>query len=180
MNLQPISGFPGYYAGDDGEIYSFRAHGGYRGNGARRPTVPRRLWANPDRNGSLMVGLWIDGKPSTRFVGGLVCAAFYGPRPKGMQVRYADGDKKNTRPENLTWGPTSRERYRNMPIYRGEENARHRLTVDQVRYARTECRAGRKTQAAVAVELGISHGTISKIVSGEAWAWLSDITERAA
>jgi len=34
----------------------------------------------------------------------LVCEAWHGPRPEGMQCRHLDGDPLNCTPENLRWG----------------------------------------------------------------------------
>lgn len=34
----------------------------------------------------------------------LVCEAFHGPRPTGMQVRHLNGNPFDNRPENLAWG----------------------------------------------------------------------------
>ena len=34
----------------------------------------------------------------------LVCLAFHGPRPDGMQIRHIDGDITNPRPNNLKYG----------------------------------------------------------------------------
>ena len=34
----------------------------------------------------------------------LICEAFHGPRPKGMECRHLDGDRLNNDPENLKWG----------------------------------------------------------------------------
>ena len=38
----------------------------------------------------------------------LVCEAWHGPRPEGMQCRHLDGNPLNCTPENLRWG-TPRE-----------------------------------------------------------------------
>lgn len=45
----------------------------------------------------------------------LVCEAFHGPCPPGMEVLHDDEDGLNNRPENLRWG--TRKENLNMPKF---------------------------------------------------------------
>ena len=54
--------------------------------------------------------------PKTRLVHQLVCESFYGPRPKGMEVRHLNDIPSDNRVQNLRWGTRSengRDRVRN-------------------------------------------------------------------
>ncbi|MFE3572503.1 HNH endonuclease signature motif containing protein [Bacillus subtilis] len=54
--------------------------------------------------GYLAVSLQHSGRALKRNVHLLVCAAFHGPRPDGKVARHLDGNPRNNRAANLTWG----------------------------------------------------------------------------
>ena len=65
----------------------------------------RILGVTYSRFGYPRVSLSCDGRTEQRLVHQLVCEAFHGPRPLGMQVRhYPDFDPANVRADNLSWG----------------------------------------------------------------------------
>jgi hypothetical protein len=66
-----------------------------------------------DRYGYLQVRLSRDGKGVPRTVHQLVCEAWHGPKPDGLQVRHLDGDQLNNTPGNLKWG-TAEENARDI------------------------------------------------------------------
>ena len=63
------------------------------------------------KNGYRYAFLTQDGKRVGRTVHQLVCLAFHGPRPDGMQVRHLDGNKLNNHLDNLLYGTPSENSY---------------------------------------------------------------------
>jgi len=57
-----------------------------------------------DRHGYLTVHLAMPGLRKRFFVHRLVCGAWWGPCPQGMECRHLDGNPPNLAPSNLTWG----------------------------------------------------------------------------
>jgi len=53
--------------------------------------------------GYLIVSVKIDGVSKTRTVHSLVCMAFHGPRPAGLDIAHRDCNKHNNTPENLRY-----------------------------------------------------------------------------
>ena len=97
--LVPIVGPPGYFAGEDGYIWSTRPLRG------RVAPEPRRLNGRPDSDGYRMIDLY-DGHGGhiTRKVATLICTAYHGPKPEGMEVLHGSPSRTDNRPENLCWG----------------------------------------------------------------------------
>jgi hypothetical protein len=84
---------PSYLVSDRGRILSLR----------RRQ--PRLLNPRTDPKGYLVVGLTqADGSRRTSRVHVLVCEAFIGPRPDGLEVRHLDGVPANNTLGNLCYG----------------------------------------------------------------------------
>ena len=87
----PIPDFPGYYAFDDGRIYSEKRH--------------KFLTPMPNSKGYLRVGLYRDGKQVFKAIHRLVAEAFVpndDPEHKDT-IDHIDGDKTNNRADNLQW-----------------------------------------------------------------------------
>lgn len=49
------------------------------------------------------VSVSVEGATETRNVPNMVCAAFHGERPEGMEVGHRDGKAQNDRADNLRW-----------------------------------------------------------------------------
>jgi hypothetical protein len=100
LNWKDIPGYPGYQASDCGQIMSLKRTM-VRDNG-RSHTVPARILSqNPDSNGYMQVGVYVDKKRITALVHHLVYAAWIGDRPKYLRVDHIDGKKLNNRWDNL-------------------------------------------------------------------------------
>ena len=90
----PAVGHPGYEVSDEGDVRSVDRV-------VQTSTGPRRysgqiLSQSINEHGYLYVEI---GK-----VHQLVCEAFHGPRPEGMEVRHGNGWKPDNRALNLSWG----------------------------------------------------------------------------
>jgi hypothetical protein len=92
---------------------------------ADKGVVPIKGKINVSGNGYPVC--WHSGK--VRYVHEVVCEAFHGPRPEGMEVLHLDDDKTNYDPSNLRWGTSSENR--KMARGRGK-NTRHKLTMADV------------------------------------------------
>lgn len=103
VEYRPVLGFPGYFVGSDGSVWTAKAKGG----NDRRPRIAsewKRLSVHQNRAGYLIVNLDHNGKNYTRQVHRLVLEAFVAPRPDGMEAcHYPDPDKTNNGIDNLRW-----------------------------------------------------------------------------
>ncbi len=104
----PILGSPGYWANSDGEIHSVdRVVRKTRATGVEYDSRlnGRRLKPWLAEAGYQYVSLGRAGGKA--LVHRLVCAAFHGSAPAGMEVAHYDGNMKNNRPGNLRWATHS-------------------------------------------------------------------------
>lgn len=98
----------------------------------------------------------------------LVCAAFHGPRPDGMQAAHRNGVSTDNSQGNLRWA-TPREnagdKVDHGTLKFGEAHYAARLSAGAV----TEIRDPRHTARSLAEKFGISPKTVSKIRKRRAW-----------
>ena len=87
-----VNGFPGYEVSDLGRIRSLR-----KGN-------PRLRIPEFDKDGYSRLSIRLDGKYVHVVLHRLICEAFNGPAPDGMNICcHKDNDKSNNQPGNLRW-----------------------------------------------------------------------------
>lgn len=109
-----------------------------------------------------------------RTVHSLVCAAFHGPRPVGMQVGHNDGNSLNNRATNLRW-VTRQENAQDKHMHgtatgskfarAGADNPKAKLDWDSVAFIReSEESVGR-----LALTFGVSTSTIRDIQNLRTW-----------
>jgi len=123
--------------------------------------------ANP-YGGHLQVGLSRNGVIRIHYVHQLVAAAFFGPRPEGLETRHLDGNPANNTPGNLVYG-THTENAQDM-VRHGTSIAgtRHPFTtltdadVAAIRLARQQGARG----VDLAARYGVSPASICRIVKG--------------
>lgn len=168
VRLQPIPSAPGYFAGADGRIYSQRG----RWRNPDDPPVP----LNPGRqtSGYQCVNLSLGGGGRYRMarVHALVCEAFHGPRPPGMECSHLDDDKDNNRPENLCWEAPQQNQARrrgNGIDDRGVLNSRAALDVEALTQVRRWLAEG-KTTVWIAESVGCSRSVISRVKNGHRYS----------
>ncbi|MGM9487786.1 NUMOD4 motif-containing HNH endonuclease [Ideonella sp. YS5] len=163
---RPIPGLPGYQVSSFGKVRSLPRVIQRGGRSARmsgrilRPTL-------------LKVGyLALNIRGATRYVHHLVCDAFHGPCPSGMERRHLNGSKTCNWASNLAYG-TSLENHDDMrrhgraPL--GERNHSATLTMAEVAWARQQASGGH-SDIRIAAMLDRPVKTINAAVIGRTWA----------
>lgn len=117
----------------------------------------------------LCVSLSLQGRNVWRTVHSLVCSAFHGPRPSGLDCAHRDGNGQNNRPDNLRWA-TRRENEADKLTHgtrrRGSQMWNSKLTEEQVAAIRTEP----GLYSDIARKFGVSDRKVAAIKRGERWA----------
>lgn len=158
-DMRPVPDYPGYYADSEGQIWSdrrgplhrmrgFASARGYKGTLLRRGGV------------SVMA----------RFHQ-LVCAAWHGPCPEGMECRHLDGNPANNHPENLEWSThlvNMGDRERHGTLRRGEDSPVAKLTEREVQAIRERAASG-EPYSLIAADFGIATNTARQIAAGRSW-----------
>jgi hypothetical protein len=176
LEIRPIPGLRGYYARQDGVIFSTKMAGSPLGR-----LVPmsqaRILRPQPDGcTGYLKVNLSVNNKTVTRRIHTLVLCAFIGPAPLGAECRHLDSNKFNNRLSNLQWAmriENMQDRIAAGTSNRGTTGVSAKLNEDQVREIRRRRLAGESSRH-IAKEYGVCRATIDFAISGRNWGWLSD------
>lgn len=101
IELRPILSHPNYYAGSDGNIYSTKSS---KGHLRKNPRILKPFIGN---SGYQTIGLFLNKSSQNLMVHRLVCGAFHGNCPEGMECLHIDDDKFNNTPSNLKWGTRS-------------------------------------------------------------------------
>jgi hypothetical protein len=125
--------------------------------------------------GYLRIKLSVQNKQTDAYVHRLVCEAYYGPCPPGMQCRHLDGDRTNNAPNNLEWtdkATNEQDKVAHGTLPRGERHAASVLTDEMVRIAQRRKRRG-ETVSAIADEMGVNRHTLADAVAGRRWRHLS-------
>ena len=108
---RPIPGFEGLYeVSDQGQVKSLDRERPNKGGGTAR-IKGRLLKAVTNKDGYKQVDLYKNGKRRMSCVHELVCLAFHGPKPEGMEVCHNDGNRANNRLENLRYDTRSANGY---------------------------------------------------------------------
>ena len=110
----------------------------------------------------------------------LVLEAFIGPRPPGMECCHEDGSAGNNHADNLRWdthASNEMDKIGHGTSNRGGRNGQSKLTENQILPIIARLGAG-ESQRQVAANLGLDQSTISDIVTGRSWSWLTGLGER--
>jgi hypothetical protein len=100
----------------------------------------------------------------------LIATAFHGPRPRGMEVRHLNGNRRDNTPGNLAWGTRAEnvaDRVRHGS-HRGSKNPRAKLTSQDAAEIRAALAAG-ELVAHVAKRWGLSATHVYRIRDGAHW-----------
>lgn len=164
QDFRPVEGWPEYWAGADGHVYSSKR---WRGSGWRRLAEGR------DRDGYATVQVTVAQRTTMLRVHQVVCAAFHGPKPTPEhQVCHGDGCPTNNRPTNLRWGTpfdNAADRAAHGRTVRGERcGGGGVLSEEQVRQIKALLRRQEPARR-LARTFGVSSGMIDHIKSGRQW-----------
>jgi hypothetical protein len=156
--LKPIPSAEGYFACEDGYIWRMRRN-------------LRRLHGSVGSNGYRRIKLSIKNVQRDAYVHRLVCEAYHGPCPPGLQCRHLDGDQTNNAPGNLRWSDAvtnmaDKVLHGTQPL--GEKHHRSKLTADIVLDARRRAAAGERVDL-IAADLGIPYRCLLDAVTGRRW-----------
>ncbi len=167
--LLPITGFPGYFASKEGNIYSAWTNNGIK-EGKRHKISPRK-WKNG------YVGLQVRVANQTYLntsIHRLICIAFHGVPLLGQEVSHINGKRDDNRANNLMWESRSDNHKRKIAhgtTDRGSKNSRASLTHEQVKVIKRMLVNKQYTHQEIATQYGVSRGTISKINNGSRYKY---------
>lgn len=157
----------GYLYGSDGSVWSDWGSG----RRSRRSGVWKRLALTPNPSGHLSVRVKINGERKQFGVHHLICWAFHGPCPPGMECCHKDGIPDNNVPDNLYWGTRQdniNDQMAHGVFVRGARKGNATFSEDEIREIR-RLRAAGNTNRQIAELKGRSVNTIGAILSGRIW-----------
>lgn len=103
---KPVLGYEGYYeVSNFGRVRSLPRMATRRGKGPI--PVAGKVLSAYTHTGYPAVNLCVNGSHHRRPIHILVCEAWHGPCPEGLECRHLDDDKDNATPANLRWGTRS-------------------------------------------------------------------------
>lgn len=141
-----------------------------------RVVGPRKRILRPSIRPNGMYPFVTCGRGNVKSVHTLVCTAFHGPRPPGMEVAHYDGDSHNNRADNLRWA-THAENSADMTRHGshrervGERVPSSKLSAAQVRLIRS-IEPWHGSQTYLAKRFGVCQTTIHNVVTGKTWTSL--------
>ncbi|HEV2294077.1 MAG TPA: HNH endonuclease signature motif containing protein [Tepidisphaeraceae bacterium] len=162
----PLPGLKGYYASEDGRIFSTRGR------------HLRELSQNRTK-----AYLCVKAGDKRRYVHQLVCAAFYGPRPDGYDCCHNNGNPRDNRASNLRWDTRkanvadSIEHGTHYYFAPQEQAYNRKLTEFKAVALKGDLAAGGKSQRQLAKEYGISPAAITYLKQGKTYRDLTPVTE---
>ncbi len=170
-----IPNFPGYRIDDLGSIWSARIpKSGLIGNRWKKlkPSVDKQT-------GYPRVNLRRDGETFKKTVGVLVLETFVGSCPEGLECCHGDGIKTNNQLDNLRWdtAPNNQaDRVKHGTSNRGSRQGGSVLTEEDVLdLVKTYRETPTATMDDIGILYGISKPTVSNILRGYNWSWLTGI-----
>lgn len=113
-----------------------------------------------------------DGHTEKAYLHRLICEAYHGPCPVGMECRHIDGDKKNNAAANLAWGTkaeneTDKQNHGTAPS--GEKNGMAKMTEAEVRNMRLHRKLTGESYARIARSFGVSTMTAYRAITKKQW-----------
>lgn len=163
MKILPIIDRPGYFAGEDGNIYSNLL---WRGSNSLRKLNP----AIQTTGKYYFVNIKTGNKFKSQRVHRLVCITFkgYPPIDGTYTVSHQDGNWKNNRPENLKWETYSTNMHRKKDHGTddiGIKNTRAKIDLNTLKKIRKLLSEG-KTHKSIGDKFGLNRVFITKIANG--------------
>lgn len=158
--MKRIGRFPDYEFHEDGYVVSRKK---------KHPIIMK-----PIKMGGY-VGLTLcrdDNHSEKAYLHRLICEAFHGPCPKGMECRHLDGDKTNNAASNLAWGTkrqNENDRKTHGTIAAGERNPMAKLTRQKVSQMRKYRADTGESYRLIGLKFGVSAMTAFRAVAGQSW-----------
>lgn len=170
---KPVIGYEGYYeVSDFGRVRSMNRWVKHQHGGDRK--LKGKIMAGGSQlSGHRCVVLCRENQPHTQRIHRLVLEAFAGPAPSGMCARHLDGNPKNNRIDNLTWGTmleNSADRIRHGRSNKGERHGISKLTDSKVIKMREIRRLTGESYSAIGAKFGVSYRTAGRAIRGESWS----------
>lgn len=125
----------------------------------------RRIGVRDKRSGYILVSYRTPEKRTTTGAHVVVCEAFHGPRPSGMEAAHENGIRDDNRPENLRWD--THEGNQRDQVRHGTRKSI--LTEEAVR----EIRASTESTRRAGLRYGVSQVTIVHIRNRKTWREVS-------
>lgn len=150
METRPIPGF--------GKRYSAREDGVIIGP-SDRPIVGTK-----DRYGYRRTTLRDERGKKNHMIHSLICSAWHGERPKGLDCGHLDGDKDNNRPENLRWITRSENHFQKR-LHGTSDSNRTKMPLEKYLLVAAGIQAG-LSKRAISKAVGVSMSIVSAIRVG--------------
>jgi len=158
LETRTLERFPGYFFKANGTVYSERS-------GKRVQIYPTKTKKYDVISLSILGG----GQKQFSFHV-LMCEAFHGPRPQGMECRHLDGDRRNNSASNLRWGTHSQNQIDmrdHGTAYCGERHCLSKLTEREVRDIRRMAATFKEKE--IAAMFNVSQSTVRHIKYKRTW-----------
>lgn len=162
--MKEIPGFENYLIDKSGKVWSKSRKGARTGKFLSPWTT----------KGHLLVRLYKNKKPHTRYVHRLVLETFIGPCPEGLECCHNNGNPANNHLGNLRWDTRTsnrRDDIKHGVRPRGENHRSSKLTELDVCWIRYLKKAGICIRMLAEV-YGVTYKNIELIVKRKTWAWL--------
>lgn len=113
-----------------------------------------------------------DGHLEKAYLHRLICEAYHGPCPDGMECRHLDGDRSNNKASNLSWGTkeeNAADKENHGTNTAGERNAMAKLTEERVREMRKYRLKTGESYAKIGALFGVSTMTAYRAIVKQLW-----------
>lgn len=157
--MKPIPSIPDHFADAEGHVWR---------NGERAPEF-----------GNGKGYLRISTPAGTKYVHRLVCEAYHGPCPDGMECRHRNGKRDYNRPENLGWADKATneaDKIIHGTTMIGGRNPQAKLTDAMVLEARARAATG-ELIGDIAKSFGVGRAMLADAVMGRSWKHLPGALE---
>lgn len=127
-----------------------------------------------NRDGYPVVTVVLGGRKVTIRVHVIVCEAFHGHRPDGMEVAHQDGTRNNNRSDNLRWASPAEnaaDKRRHGTLFFGETAPNAKLNSQKVIQLRADYRSGLNLRE-IGKIYGISPSHACSVARGRSWSHL--------
>jgi len=161
--MKQVFGFSGYLITKNGRVWS---------EPKKHRTFGKWLKPRIDTKNYLFVSLRKNSRTYNKSIHRLVLETYISPCPDGMECRHLNGNSKDNRLINLTWGTKSenqKDRIKHGTGVRGKNNPMVKLTEQDVRTIIYMWRTGLFTQKEISEIYNISYAHISDIVNKKKW-----------